>query len=154
VRRGTFKVKVKFGASNRVACEVRCCWSVETRTVGFLRGGNVKRQTRSLCGGLGLCSLLFALALAFVLLGCGKEQKVEPQAPIVEVAEVAQKDVPVFAEWVGTLDGSVNATIRAQVQGYLVKQNYKEGDFVRKGQVLFEIDPRSTRQSSMRKRPY
>ena len=102
----------------------------------------MKRQTRSLCGGLGLCSLLFALALAFVLLGCEKEQKVEPQAPIVEVAEVAQKDVPVFAEWVGTLDGSVNATIRAQVQGYLVKQNYKEGDVVRKGQVLFEIDPR------------
>ena len=93
-------------------------------------------------GGLRLCSLLFALALAFVLLGCEKEQKVEPQAPIVEVAEVAQKDVPVFAEWVGTLDGSVNATIRAQVQGYLVKQNYKEGDVVRKGQVLFEIDPR------------
>ena len=53
-----------------------------------------------------------------------------------------QKDVPVFAEWVGTLDGLVNATIRAQVQGYLIKQNYKEGDFVRKGQVLFEIDPR------------
>ena len=102
----------------------------------------MKRQTRSLCGGVGLCSLLFALALAFALLGCEKEQKVEPQAPIIEVAEVAQKDVPVFAEWVGTLDGSVNATIRAQVQGYLVKQNYKEGDVVRKGQVLFEIDPR------------
>jgi len=102
----------------------------------------VKRQTRSIGGGVRFCSLLLVLALAFVLLGCGKEQKVEPQAPIVEVAEVAQKDVPVFAEWVGTLDGSVNATIRAQVQGYLVKQNYKEGDFVRKGQVLFEIDPR------------
>jgi len=108
----------------------------------------VKRQTRSPYGRVetvslrGLCSLLLVLPLAFVLLGCEKEQKVEPQAPIVEVAEVAQKDVPVFAEWVGTLDGSVNATIRAQVQGYLVKQNYKEGDFVRKGQVLFEIDPR------------
>ena len=53
-----------------------------------------------------------------------------------------QKDVPIYAEWVGTLDGMVNATIRAQVQGYLIKQNYKEGDFVKKGQVLFEIDPR------------
>jgi membrane fusion protein (multidrug efflux system) len=77
-----------------------------------------------------------------LLFGCGKEQKAQPQAPIVEVAEVAQKDVPVYAEWVGTLDGAVNATIRAQVQGYLIKQNYKEGDFVKKDQVLFEIDPR------------
>jgi membrane fusion protein, multidrug efflux system len=93
----------------------------------------------SLCG---LCSLLLLLPLAFALLGCGKEQKVQPQAPIVEVAEVTQKDVPVFAEWVGTMDGLVNATIRAQIQGYLVKQNYREGDLVRKGQVLFEIDPR------------
>ena len=52
------------------------------------------------------------------------------------------KDIPVFSEWVGTLDGLVNAVIRAQVQGYLIKQNYREGDLVRKGQVLFEIDPR------------
>ena len=102
----------------------------------------MKRETKSLCGGLGLCSLLLSLALVFGPLGCEKEQKVEPQAPIVEVAEVTQKDVPVYAEWVGTLDGFVNATIRAQVQGYLVKQNYTEGELVRKGQVLFEIDPR------------
>jgi membrane fusion protein (multidrug efflux system) len=60
----------------------------------------------------------------------------------VEVAEVVPKDIPIYAEWVGTLDGFVNATIRAQVQGYLIKQNYREGDLVRKGQVLFEIDPR------------
>jgi membrane fusion protein (multidrug efflux system) len=53
-----------------------------------------------------------------------------------------RKDVPIYAEWVATLDGMVNATIKAQVQGYLLKQNYKEGDLVRKGQVLFEIDPR------------
>jgi len=108
----------------------------------------VKRQTRSPFGRLeavslrGFCSLLLVLPLALALLGCEKEQKIEPQAPIVEVAEVTQKDVPVFAEWVGTLDGLVNATIRAQVQGYLVKQNYTEGELVRKGQVLFEIDPR------------
>jgi membrane fusion protein (multidrug efflux system) len=56
---------------------------------------------------------------------------------------VTQKDVPIYSEWVGTLDGTVNATIRAQVQGYLIKQNYKEGDFVKKDQVLFEIDPRT-----------
>jgi len=87
--------------------------------------------------------LFLPLFLAgLMLLGCGKEQKVQPQAPIVEVVEVTQKDVPVYGEWVGTLDGIVNATIRAQVSGYLVKQNYREGDFVKKDQVLFEIDPR------------
>jgi membrane fusion protein (multidrug efflux system) len=90
----------------------------------------------------GICSLLSVLLAGLLLLGCEKEQKVQPQAPIVEVVEVIQKDVPVYAEWVGTLDGMVNATLRAQVGGYLIKQNYREGDFVRKGQVLFEIDPR------------
>jgi membrane fusion protein (multidrug efflux system) len=83
------------------------------------------------------------LIAGLLLSGCGKEEKVQPQAPIVEVVEVIQKDVPVYGEWVGTLDGSVNATIRAQVSGYLIKQNYKEGDLVKKDQVLFEIDPRS-----------
>lgn len=79
-----------------------------------------------------------------VAAGCGKEQKAAaPPPPAVEVAEVVQKDVPVYSEWVGTTDGLVNATIQTQVTGYLVKQNYREGDFVRKGQVLFEIDPRT-----------
>ena len=78
----------------------------------------------------------------FLVSGCGKEKRTE-MPPTVEVADVVQKDVPIFAEWVGTLDGMVNATIRAQVQGYLIKQNYKEGDPVKKGQVLFEIDPRT-----------
>jgi membrane fusion protein (multidrug efflux system) len=92
---------------------------------------------------VGICSLLPALLAGLLLFGCGKEEKAQPQAPIVEVVEVIQKDVPVYGEWVGTLDGSVNATIRAQVSGYLIKQNYKEGDVVKKDQVLFEIDPRS-----------
>ena len=90
----------------------------------------------------GICSLLLLLFLLCPLSGCGKEEKVQPQAPTVEVAEVTQKDVPVISEWVGTTDGIVNATIRAQVQGYLTRQNYTEGELVRKGQVLFEIDPR------------
>ena len=80
--------------------------------------------------------------VALLLAGCGKQEKAAPQPPIVEVVEVIKKDVPVYAEWVATLDGMVNATIKAQVQGYLIKQNYKEGDQVKKGQVLFEIDPR------------
>jgi membrane fusion protein (multidrug efflux system) len=62
--------------------------------------------------------------------------------PEVEVATVEQRDVPVYSEWVATLDGYVNAQIRPQVSGYIIKQNYAEGSLVRKGQVLFEIDPR------------
>ena len=62
--------------------------------------------------------------------------------PEVLVARPVQQDVPVHNEWVATLDGYVNAEIRPQVSGYLVSQNYKEGTAVRKGQVLFEIDPR------------
>lgn len=61
----------------------------------------------------------------------------------MQVAAVIQKDVPIYREWVGTLDGMVNAEIRAQVTGYLVRQNYKEGDVVQKGQLLYEIDPRT-----------
>jgi membrane fusion protein (multidrug efflux system) len=60
----------------------------------------------------------------------------------VEVIKVLQKDVPIHFEWIGTADGLVNATIRVQVMGYLIKQNYREGEFVKKDQVLFEIDPR------------
>jgi membrane fusion protein, multidrug efflux system len=63
-------------------------------------------------------------------------------APEVEVMTVVQKDVPLYGEWVATTDGLVNATIQAQVQGYLMKQNYTEGDYVTKGSLLFEIDPR------------
>ncbi|MCU0574129.1 MAG: efflux RND transporter periplasmic adaptor subunit [Syntrophobacteraceae bacterium] len=65
-----------------------------------------------------------------------------PPPPEVEVMTVIQKDLPVFKEWVASTDGLVNAVIQAQVQGYLIRQNYKEGDFVRKGTLLFEIDPR------------
>ncbi|MGC2169777.1 MAG: efflux RND transporter periplasmic adaptor subunit [Candidatus Sulfotelmatobacter sp.] len=64
------------------------------------------------------------------------------RAPEVEVAGVIQKDVPIYGEWVGTLDGYVNAQIQPQVTGYLIKQDYREGSFAHKGDVLFEIDPR------------
>ena len=64
-------------------------------------------------------------------------------APLeVEVVPVEQKDVPIYGEWIGTLDGFTNADVRAQVTGYLVRQGYQEGAFVKKGQLLFEIDPR------------
>jgi membrane fusion protein (multidrug efflux system) len=77
-----------------------------------------------------------------VLTGCGEQKAAGPAAPTVEVAKVVVKDVPIVREWVGTTDGLVNAKINAQVQGYLIKQNYQEGSEVKKGQVLFEIDPR------------
>jgi membrane fusion protein (multidrug efflux system) len=62
--------------------------------------------------------------------------------PEVQVSRVEQRDVPISHEWIGTLDGMVNAAIRAEVTGYLLSQKYAEGSFVRKGQLLFEIDPR------------
>src|SRR5215475_185542 len=62
--------------------------------------------------------------------------------PEVEVVQVTQQDVPISSEWIGTLEGMVNATIKAQVTGYLLRQRYTEGAFVKQGQVLFEIDPR------------
>src|SRR2546421_232225 len=65
-----------------------------------------------------------------------------PAPPDVEVADVQQRDVPIEREWIGTLDGMVNAAIKAQVTGYLLAQKYSEGSFVTKGQLLFEIDPR------------
>jgi membrane fusion protein (multidrug efflux system) len=81
---------------------------------------------------------------AVVLAGCTRTTSAagSPQPPEVEVAPVEQRDVPVYREWIGTLDGMVNAAIRAQVTGYLLTQNYSEGSFVKKGQLLFEIDPR------------
>ena len=92
---------------------------------------------------LALASMVAAACLAaFLLTGCGEQKAAGPAAPTVEVANVAFQDVPIEREWVGTTDGLVNAKINAQVQGYLVKQNYREGSEVKKGQVLFEIDPR------------
>ena len=60
----------------------------------------------------------------------------------VEVVQVVEKDVPIYGEWIGTLDGLTNADVRAQVTGYLMKQAYQEGAFVKQGQLLFQIDPR------------
>ena len=88
-------------------------------------------------------SLLVA-AVAFQLTGCGRISAgaAEPTPPEVEVVAVEQKDIPIYREWIGTLDGLVNAAIRSQVTGYLLTQDYPEGSFVRKGQLLFQIDPR------------
>jgi membrane fusion protein (multidrug efflux system) len=86
---------------------------------------------------------LFIVAVAVSAAGCKEAPKaaVRPPEP-VKVAPVTQRDVPIYGEWVGTTVGYVTAQIRAHVQGYLVSQNYKEGTVVKKGDLLFEIDPR------------
>jgi RND family efflux transporter MFP subunit len=87
--------------------------------------------------------LIFNPVLA--LIGCQKSQQPTTPPPDVEVVAVLQRDVPITKEWIGTLDGLVNAQIRPQVTGYLLRQNYKDGSFVKKGELLFEIDPRTFR---------
>ncbi len=93
------------------------------------------------------CCAVLALAAALALMaGCSGESANVPKAPPppgVLVTPVVQQDVPVYGDWVATLDGYENANIQPQVAGYLVKQNYREGSFVHKGDVLFEIDPRT-----------
>ncbi len=87
--------------------------------------------------------MLAVVLMAALLPACGKKEKAAGAPPDVVVAEAAKQDVQVAREWVGSMDGSVNAVIRAQVQGYLVKRDYTEGQFVKKGQLMFEIDPRT-----------
>src|ERR1044071_9369895 len=86
---------------------------------------------------VGLGSLILFAA------GCGNTNAAPPvPPPVVQVTSVTQQDTPIVTEWVATLDGYVNAEIQPRVAGYLIKQDYKEGSVVKKGQVLFEIDPR------------
>ena len=86
---------------------------------------------------------LIVVVLSLALVGCAQSKaSMQLPPPEVLVACPVQRDVPLHSEWVATLDGYTNADIRPQVSGYLIKQNYKEGSEVSKGQVLFEIDPR------------
>src|SRR6267154_2737536 len=82
------------------------------------------------------------VGLVVVVVRSDKPAQAAPRPLDVEVVRVEQKDVPVFSEWVGTTEGIVNADIKAEVTGYLHTQDYKEGSFVKKGQLLFELDPR------------
>ena len=89
---------------------------------------------------------LVAAVLVNVVARSGAKASVQPpSAPVVQVAAVEERDVPVYGEWVGTLNGQVNADVKAQVSGYLLKRDYKEGSLVHKGEPLFEIDPRPFR---------
>ncbi len=82
------------------------------------------------------------LGVVILAVRSSKPAQAAPRPLDVEVVRVEQKDVPVYSEWVGTTEGIVNADIKAEVTGYLLRQDYKEGSFVKKGQLLFELDPR------------
>ncbi len=88
--------------------------------------------------------ILFLLGAALASTGCSSKSAPAPAPPPpqVVVATVKQESVPIYGDWVATLDGFVNANIQPQVSGYLIRQTYREGSFVHKGDVLFEIDPR------------
>jgi len=87
---------------------------------------------------------IVALSVACLMWqGCSKAPgATAPPVATVKVVSVVQQNVPIYSDWVATLDGYVNAQIQPHVSGYIIKQNYQEGSVVRKGQVLFEIDPR------------
>lgn len=90
-----------------------------------------------------LVAIVLVLGGLIVVGRSGKSAQAAAPPPLsVEVVKVEQKDVPIFSEWIGTTEGMVNAEIKAQVTGYLLKQHYKEGSSIKKGQLLFEIDPR------------
>ena len=94
-------------------------------------------------GGFGL----LVLALVIFAVRSNRPAQAAPRPLDVQVIRVEQKDVPVYSEWIGSTDGSVNAEIKAQVTGYLLHQIYKEGAFVKKGELLFEIDAKPFQSS-------
>jgi RND family efflux transporter MFP subunit len=100
-----------------------------------------KVQKRSVAIG-GVLGLIVLAAIVGAVRPSKKALGAQSSATDVEVVQVEKKDVPIYAEWIGTLDGLVNADVRAQVTGYLLKQGYHEGAFVKQGQLLFQIDPR------------
>lgn len=113
--------------------ELCCCQVTVVNDASFRKPGRVH---------WGVVVLVF-FAAALLLTACGGKQA-PPAAgpPEVDVVQVIQQDVPIYQEWVAQINGPVNAEITPKVQGYLLKQNYQNGHFVRKGQLLFEIDPR------------
>jgi len=88
--------------------------------------------------------LIFVICFSVLILpadGCKKKPAPAPP-PEVQVITLTPTNIPIFEEWIGTLDGFVNAQIHAQVTGYLLAQDYREGSEVKKGDLLFQIDPR------------
>jgi len=91
---------------------------------------------------IAIIAVLVVIAAISIASRTNKPVQAAPKPLDVEVVQVKQEDVPVYSEWIGTTEGLVNAEIKAQVTGYLLRQDYQEGSFVKKGQLLFEIDPR------------
>jgi membrane fusion protein (multidrug efflux system) len=91
-----------------------------------------------------LAVIILVAAVLVTASACSKAKgnQQPPSPPEVEVVKVEQKDVNLYSEWIGTLDGMVNAEIKSQISGYLLSKNYEEGSFVKKGQLLFLIDPK------------
>jgi RND family efflux transporter MFP subunit len=116
----------------------------QSRTSVFSGRREAMRRKRSVIGRIQFGAAISACAaLSFALVGCEAQKAAPaPPPPDVVVTPVVQKDVPIYNEWVATLDGYDNAQIQPQVTGYIVAQTYREGSPVKKGQVLFEIDPR------------
>lgn len=90
---------------------------------------------------LRVAPMLVPCLLLAVGVGCSKKEAPPPPPPEVQVAAVVQKDMPVYIELVGATSGSEDVEIRARVEGYLVSVNFTEGSFVKKGQLLYKIDP-------------
>ncbi len=120
--------------TNTVSNQRHCRTSRDAANTDTLSGRFTDR-TSSLA-----CTLFIVPVLA--LAGCNHNQTIKLPDTDVLVANPVQQDVPIHSEWVASTDGFVNAEVRPQVSGYIVRQDYKEGSVVRKGQVLFEIDPR------------
>jgi RND family efflux transporter MFP subunit len=110
--------------------------------LGNIAGDNMSKVQKrySLIGGV--VSLIVAALIVSSSCSSKSAQGAQQNAADVEVVQVAKEDIPIYSEWIGTFDGLVNADVRAQVTGYLLKQGYQEGSFVKAGQLLFEIDPR------------
>ena len=109
-----------------------CVGALRLQSVGAQPGRGALRMRHA---------TVVVLSLALLLAGCKKSPP--PPGPVqVQVVSATSRDVPIYQQWIGSLDGYPNAQIRAQVTGYLMKQNYAEGSVVKKGDLLFEIDPR------------
>src|SRR5271166_392564 len=129
----------------REATYMNAIWSIKNSRIPKNKGTSSREEAPTRRGEQPLLLVPVVISIVFTLslTGCGRT-KAAFKLPDTEVLVAApvQQDVPVHSEWVATLDGYVNAEIRPQVSGYIIRQAYKEGSVVRKGQVLFEIDPR------------
>ena len=117
-------------------CHIGRIKMVHLRALKYLIG---KHKILFSIAAIGIISVLAGL---LVFARSNKPAQAAPRPLEVEVISVQPTNVPIYSEWIGTTDGMVNAEIKAQVTGYLLRQDYKEGSFVKRGQLLFEIDPR------------